>query len=83
MAAKVRLACSFIIAAKEAVTHVPRLGLSQSIGWITRKIEKFISQNLIEEKLKIELVAGSNEEKMSTIIKTYKFLKYKKRSFSS
>ena len=46
-------------------------------------MEKFISQNVMEEKLKIELVAGSNEEKMSTIIKTYKFLNCKSVSFSS
>jgi hypothetical protein len=31
-AAKVRFACSFIIEANEAVTQVPRLGLSQRIG---------------------------------------------------
>jgi hypothetical protein len=46
-------------------------------------MEKFISQNVMEEKLKIELVAGSNEEKMSTIIKTYKYLNCKNKSFSS
>lgn len=46
-----------------------RLGFNQRRGWRIIKTEKFINQKKEEEKLKRELVAGSNEEKISTIIK--------------
>jgi hypothetical protein len=44
---------------------------AQNIGWIRRRITAFIAQNKVGERLKIEVVAGSKEEKMSIIIKAW------------
>jgi hypothetical protein len=46
-------------------------GPAQNMGWINIMVIKFIDQNNVEEKLKKAVVAGSNEEKISTIIKAY------------
>ena len=46
-------------------------GLTQKRGCTSIIEIKFIAQNIDEEKLKREVVAGSNDEKISTIIKAY------------
>lgn len=65
----VRLVCSAITEERVFVTAERRLGLIQNVGCRMASIENLISQNATEEREKRELVAGSNEEKISTIIK--------------
>ena len=68
---EVREACLFIISAGINNSHRICLGEDQKRGWINAKVIKLIIQNKKGEKLKRDVVAGSNEEKISTIIKDY------------
>lgn len=59
-----------MIDAKKETNQDDRLGPNHRMGWI-RKIALILrSQNKGEEIEKIEFVAGSKAEKMSTIIKS-------------
>lgn len=65
---KEREFCSYIIEDREIKAKGCRLGAIHSAGWIIIKIAKLRAQKDNGEELKIDLVAGSNEEKMSTIM---------------
>lgn len=62
-----------MIDAKKDTNHEARLGASHKIGCKRKIALIFISQKKGEDKEKIELVAGSKVEKMSTIIKVKYF----------
>ena len=64
----VRSDCSAIIEEKKEVKRKERLGWAHKTGCSKKIAVIFKSQNKEEEKLKIDLVAGSKVEKMSTII---------------
>lgn len=65
----VRDDCSDIIEAKKEVNWKERFGASQNIGCRTKITLIFINQNKGDEIEKIDLVAGSKVEKISTIIR--------------
>lgn len=63
-----RVFCSCIIDEIEISETGSRLEFTHIDGLIIIKIDKFRAQNLIGEIIKMDLVAGSNDEKMSTIM---------------
>ncbi len=66
----VRRLCSFIIEIGRLNNQKYWFKEDQKIGWIIKIVNIFNNQKIEGERLKIDVVAGSNEEKISTIIKT-------------
>lgn len=66
----VRALCSFITSVGMDINQKICEGAAQKNGWIKIKIIKLSPQNSGEDKLNKDVVAGSNDEKISTIIKT-------------
>lgn len=71
---EVRLPCWFIISVGIDKSQNSCLGEAQNKGCRNARVIKLIAQNIIGEKLKMEVVAGSKEEKISTIIKVYQYI---------
>jgi len=67
----VRRLCSFIIEMGSEKSHANWFREDQKIGWIMKIVNILRIQKIEGERLKIDVVAGSNEEKISTIIKTW------------
>lgn len=65
---KDRVFCSCIIEIMETSIRGCRPGFIHIVGWIIARMLRFKAQNDKGEKEKSDLVAGSKEEKMSTIM---------------
>lgn len=66
----VRVLCSAIVLVKIERIQKDWFGEDQNNGWIRVIVIAFINQKRVGERLKVVVVAGSKDEKMSIIIKT-------------